>query len=300
MNLIEKSGTGIERSGTGIERSGTGSQFRKALFSAILASGLIASSASFANESQLMVTNTNGNLLVSLHGSQGVVTGAMPLSADGYTVVPLFSAIHIQHGQSAQTLVLGSGSGAAGEVLGSGSGAAGEVLGSGSGATGEVLGSGSGAAGEVLGSGSGAAGEVLGSGSGAAGEVLGSGSGAAGEVLGSGSGAAGEVLGSGSGAAGEVLGSGSGAAGEVLGSGSGAAGEAAGTCGIQPWGFAEIVTDSNGMHVMIQRIGPMGLEEHLLGFFAAPSIGSPSLEMVDGRGFDLKDGNWTHDFIARP
>lgn len=332
ISMIEKSGTGIEKSGTGIERNGTGIEHRVRRIEKNgtgirlrgLTAALVMSLASFsssnlmASDDQLLISQQNDRLSISIHGDEGVAIGAISTSvgSSDYRVIPLFSALRFTDtGSFIQPLVVGSGTGSAGEVVGSGTGAAKEVVGSGTGASKQVVGSGTGAASEVVGSGTGAAGEVVGSGTGAAGQVVGSGTGgadavcnigagflvvgsgtgAATKVVGSGTGSSKQVVGSGTGSSKQVVGSGTGSSGQVVGSGTGSAGESTGGCSIRPWGFAEVVTDADGAHVMIHKAVDGGLEEHLVAFIAATPHAGGSIDDVFAA-----DGTWSHDFIATP
>jgi hypothetical protein len=309
---IEKSGTGIEKSGTGIERSGTGighsskgDRLRGLAVAMAMTCGALVSTGAVAENDRLLVSHENSKLTISVHGDEGVIIGATPSLSSDYAIVPLFSALRFVDGGSfIQPMVVGSGSGSSKHVVGSGSGGTTQVVGSGSGSAGQVVGSGSGAANEVcgigagflvVGSGSGGAAQVVGSGSGGAAQVVGSGSGSAKQVVGSGSGSAAQVVGSGSGSAAQVVGSGSGGASQVVGSGSGGIDGSSSSCKIQPWGFAEVVSDSDGMHVLIHKAGPMGLEEYLVGFLSTAAV-----TVSSGGAFTPADGTWSHDFIATP
>ncbi|MFW5927036.1 MAG: hypothetical protein ACOCSR_03205, partial [Wenzhouxiangella sp.] len=112
--------------------------------------------------------------------------------------------------------------------------------------------------------------------------VVGSGSGK--EVVGSGSGK--EVVGSGSGSSGEVVGSGSGSSGEVVGSGSGSSGEGQSACeAMGVWGFAEVVVDADGVHIVVHKFGEEGLQEFMVASFG-------------GNGADLSAGR--AEFVMTP
>lgn len=263
-DYIEKSGTGIEKSGTGIGKSGTGVRFGRSALVLVAAAGLLMTSLATAADSRLFVSERNDGLLVSMHGSDGVVAGFAPSSdgVDGYFAVPLYSLMKFIDSQPVTApLVVGSGSGASGEVVGSGSGASSEVVGSGSGASGEQC---------ILDP------SVM---------VVGSGSGSSGTVVGSGSGK--EVVGSGSGSSSEVVGSGSGSSSEVVGSGSGASGESRSSCGAAGvWGYAEVLVDSSGVHVIVH--------EYVNGYFVEQLVGL--LDSVRAQPSGVSD----HDFIAVP
>ena len=263
-DYIEKSGTGIEKSGTGIGKSGTGVRFGRSALVLAAAAGLLMTSLATAADSRLFVSERNDGLLVSMHGSDGVVAGFAPSSdgVDGYFAVPLYSLMKFIDSQPVTApLVVGSGSGASGEVVGSGSGASSEVVGSGSGASGEQC---------ILDP------SVM---------VVGSGSGSSGTVVGSGSGK--EVVGSGSGSSSEVVGSGSGSSSEVVGSGSGASGESRSSCGAAGvWGYAEVLVDSSGVHVIVH--------EYVNGYFVEQLVGL--LDSVRAQPSGVSD----HDFIAVP
>ncbi|MEE4637808.1 MAG: hypothetical protein V2J42_03615 [Wenzhouxiangella sp.] len=305
---IEKSGTGIERSGTGIEKSGTGIQMRGLAIAVALSVATFGTSTVMANNDQLLISHQKNHLSISVHGPDGVIIGAAPTSTVSvdYQVIPLFSALRFSEvGSFIQPLVVGSGTGAASEVVGSGTGSSKQVVGSGTGASTQVVGSGTGASTNVVGSGTGAAGQVVGSGTGGVDTfcdigagflVVGSGTGSASEVVGSGTGSAKDVVGSGTGSATQVVGSGTGSAGQVVGSGTGGAGQSLGACSIQPWGFAEVVTDADGAHVIVHKVVDAGLEEHLVAFVAAKT---PNLAGGSGAIFPA-DGTWSHDFIATP
>lgn len=322
--VIEKSGTGIGRSGTGIEKSGTGIGRLSVMLIAFTAMTL--SGIALASDARLAVSSKHGHAIVSVHGEDGVMIGVSLDAIDeaGYARVPLFSVLQIRGDAfSMGLLVQGSGSGSAGQSD-PGDGSSTLVQGSGSGNStdsaepgGQLM---------VQGSGSGSAGKgcsgrstlmVQGSGSGTAGQgcsgaptlmVQGSGSGSAGSCSGR---STLMVQGSGSGTAGQgcsdvptlmVQGSGSGSAGEgcngrstlmVQGSGSGSARENA-TCAVQPWGFAEVVVDDNGTHVIISRLDRTGAaEEYLMAFLASGSSAVSS-------SFRGKEEREAHEFVAVP
>lgn len=89
---IEKSGTGIERSGTGIERSGTGSKFKRAAIGLGAAIALASALNVSASEPQVLVTRNADTILVSLHSSQSIFIGSMPVQsgAGDYFSVSLY------------------------------------------------------------------------------------------------------------------------------------------------------------------------------------------------------------------
>lgn len=328
---IEKSGTGIEKSGTGIERSGTGQKLRYLVAAIGLTTALCATTGVMADDSRLLISNQSDHLMITLHGSDGVIVGAATNSSAlrGYRLIPLFSALSFSSsGPLLQPLVVATGSGGAPEVVATGSGGAKEVVATGSGgatqvvATGsgglpQVVATGSGGASQVVATGSGGAsqifiscpdggvqvvatgsggvGEVVATGSGGAKEVVATGSGGIGEVVATGSGGSPQVVATGSGGASQVVATGSGGASQVVATGSGGADQSAGGCGIQPWGFAEVVSDRNGMHVLIHKLGPAGMQEYLVGFVSVPSASLPG----SGR-FEPEDGTWAHDFLAIP
>ncbi|MEE4304656.1 MAG: hypothetical protein V2J19_10915 [Wenzhouxiangella sp.] len=280
---IEKSGTGIEKSGTGIEKSGTGIARLSVMFVALAT--MMLSGIAFASDTRLAVSSKNGHAIVSVHGDEGVMIGVSPAAIDaaGYARVPLYSVL--QSGEDAFSmglLVQGSGSGSAGESD-PGNDSSTLVQGSGSGSSKESVQPG----GQLM---------VQGSGSGSAGERCSGGSSM--QVQGSGSGSAGE------GCSGAptlmVQGSGSGSAGEncsgaptlmVQGSGSGSAGEAAG-CGVRPWGYAEVVVDRDGTHVIVNRLEQSGAVEYLMAFLPSASGAAVSGSLRGGQE------RGTHEFVA--
>jgi|GEM_PF-6152166 len=91
-NTIEKSGTGIERSGTGVERSGTGSTFKLAAIGLGAAIALASAFNVSAMEPQVLVTRNADTILVSLHSSQSIFIGSMPVQsgAGDYFSVSLY------------------------------------------------------------------------------------------------------------------------------------------------------------------------------------------------------------------
>lgn len=246
VNVIEKSGTGIERSGTGIEKSGTGIEksgtgvVRATMILAALAAMLL-SGIALAADTRLAISDKNGHAIVSVHGEDGVMVGASkaPIDGSGYARIPLYSVLQSSNDVfSMGLLVQGSGSGSAGESADSG-GSSLLVQGSGSGDAGESVEPGS----QVL---------VQGSGSGDAGESFETG----GQIL---------VQGSGSGSSGESCSNGPGLL--VQGSGSGSSGESAGCSGsVNIWGYAEVVFDQAGAHVVVNQIQGSRQEEFLVAF----------------------------------
>jgi len=305
FDFVEKSGTGIGKSGTGIEKSGTGIA-RLSVTLVAFAVGLMMGGTALASDSRLAVSTNNDRAVISVHAEGEVMIGvaAAPLDASGYARIPLYSVLRASDQSfSMGLLVQGSGSGSAGEstaprtfgtlVQGSGSGSAKESAGTG----GQLLvqGSGSGDAQESVGTG----GQLLvqGSGSGDAQEsvrtggqllVQGSGSGDAQESVGTG----GQLLvqGSGSGNAGEHCGGGPSLL--VQGSGSGSAGESAGCASeMDAWGFAEVVVDRSGTHVLIHEFKGGRAEEHLVAF----------LPVSNGEvAHSLYRGSSNHGFVAAP
>lgn len=138
---IRKSGTGIRKSGTGIRKSGTGWRLGGALVAAAFSVAAVATSqAVLADDSGLLVTYEQDTLMVSLHGDEGIVAGAAPLSGgtDGYFALVLHKVFDARaEVPSMGTLVRGSGSGSsdegcveAGELMvrGSGSGSSDEKV----------------------------------------------------------------------------------------------------------------------------------------------------------------------------
>ena len=283
FNFVEKSGTGIGKSGTGIEKSGTGIEKSgtgtgRTLWRVLsLAAWVLLATQSLAAEPQVLVTNGNDQVFVSVHSDDGILVGrAATLDDSGYYQLALYSAVGPVGSDAVfQPLVAGSGSCSSKDVAGSGSGSSTDVAGSGSGSSTDVAGSGSGSSTDVAGSGSGSSTDVAGSGSGNSGE--GCYSGARLMVAGSGSGNAGKacgpqllVAGSGSGSAG--AGCAAGGSLDVAGSGSGSAGES-GTCAYpaKAWGIAEVVVDRSGAHVVIHQIKGSHIEEYLVAFLPALS-----------------------------
>jgi len=119
--VIEKSGTGIEKSGTGIEKSGTGIAPRHftTLARTILpfwAAGLLlaATIGPVQAAPTVVVSEVNDTVMVSVHGPDGLLFGAMP-SAEftrQYIRVPLWAAIAVRReGFGGGLMVQGSGSG---------------------------------------------------------------------------------------------------------------------------------------------------------------------------------------------
>ncbi len=295
-NAIHRSGTGIHRSGTGIRKGGTGLRLPSLAAGLFVASTALCTQA-IASEPDLLVSERNDNLLISLHSDEGVYTGAVPMAAGdgGYFQVGLHQiAVASESGMVFDPLVKGTGSGDAGESAGSESGLL--VKGTRSGAAGESAGAGDDLL--VKGTGSGSAGEgicgnagvlVKGTGSGNAGEradgesgllVKGTGSGNAGESAGGGSDLL--VKGTGSGNSGDSVGGGDFGV-LVKGTGSGNAGESNGGCGAGGFDLlAEVVIDADGAHVLIHdRQG----NEQLVGFVAAAHNNAPDDRRGTTRGF---------------
>ncbi|HMA97859.1 MAG TPA: hypothetical protein VKO38_00240, partial [Wenzhouxiangella sp.] len=65
---------------------------------------------------------------------------------------------------------------------------------------------------------------------------------------------------------------------------------------VQPWGFAEVVTDAEGAHVMVHKVTNAGLEEYLVAFVATetPNVGGVGSTLFPA------DGTWSQEFIATP
>lgn len=264
---INKSGTGIHRSGTGIKKGGTGRRVPSFLLGLAFCAATFTGQA-VAADPDILLSERNDNLMISLHTDEGIFTGATPSAAgtSGYYQVALQQvAAATDEGMVFRTLVKGSGSGDASE------GAEQPV------ASTQVKGSGSGSSGESAGV---VGGSLL---------VKGSGSGNSGEsacdgahtlVKGSGSGSSGEAAGQ---IGGSLL---------VKGSGSGSSGNSAG-CALPAnlWGVAEVVVDRNGAHVIVHRFRGSAAEEFLVAFL--PGSGSEVAHSLHG-------GSSNQDFVAAP
>ena len=246
---IGKSGTGIGKSGTGIGKSGTGIGVGVRWVGLFVTAMMLATVQAVAG-SNLLITEYERNVVISLHAGSDVVVGSVPMTGE-YQVFALYRAMSFDDDHAVfQPLVKGSGSGSSGFVDPDDDHGL-DVKGSGSGASGE-----SGCA-------SGPGLMVKGSGSGASGESN-CGDGASLMVKGSGSGASGE----------SACASGPGLM--VKGSGSGASGEAASACQLpaDAWGVVEVVVDQAGIHLMIHRAGAHGLTEYMVAFMGSDS-GTP-------------------------
>lgn len=284
---IGKSGTGIGKSGTGIGKSGTGS-WRDGLIVMLVVPLLLtaASLASAAQSPQLFVTQDDVSIMLSIHGPEGIVVGAMPVAGgvEGYHVIALQQSLGFIDDRQG-LLVKGSGSGSSGEsdcrsdsslmVKGSGSGSSGEGK-CDPGSSLMVKGSGSGSSGESTCDDGGSL-MVKGSGSGSYGKGPCDPQGGFGVL----------VKGSGSGSVGGCAMGGSGLL--VKGSGSGSSGEAMPGCA-PLWGYAELVLDAEGTHIVVHRAGGSGFEEYLVGFIANP----------DSALADNGTGETPREFISIP
>lgn len=251
---IRKSGTGIHRSGTGIHRSGTGIRksgtgMRVPSFVIALAVFALAFCAPvLAAEPDILVSERNDNLMISLHTDEGMFTGAVPLSAGqaGYFQVALHQiAETTDQGMVFSPLVKASGSGNAGESVGDIGGST-LVKASGSGNSGESVDE---RGGSLL---------VKASGSGNSGESLCNDAGLL--VKASGSGNSGESVDA---PGGSLL---------VKASGSGNSGEAAKGCNVSFDLLAELVIDRSGSHIVVHDLSG---NELLVAYVAATSSGTP-------------------------
>lgn len=272
LSLIQKSGTGIQKSGTGIGKSGTGApRMLRLSFLAMLL--LLLSGFSFAqSDAGITLSQTDSGLVVSLHDSTGVYVGQAESVADGYYMIPLYSVVsNGRFDHSFETMIHGSGSGAAGESSGGSNSL--EYHGSGSGSSGKGVGCGS-ASLQYHGSGSGSSNSGQSKCRPATGEPL---------YHGSGSGAAGEAAA----CARASL--------QYHGSGSGSAGEQAGACrGLQPWGVVEVAVDDSGASVVVNRLSGAGVQEHVVAF--VPS----QREILTGHSFSDKARNVDNGSVAIP
>jgi len=256
---IGKSGTGIGKSGTGmgVGKSGTGLALGGVLVLALAVLSTLLPIHALAGNN-LLVTEHNGNYVLSLHAGDQVVVGSVSRSqlVDGYQAFKLYSAMEFNHEVAEyRPLIKGSGSGASGESN-CDDGAGLLIKGSGSGASGE--------------SDCSDRAQLL---------IKGSGSGASGDSA-CDDGASLMIKGSGSGASGE---SDCGVGLLIKGSGSGASGESAGAFGhsIAAWGVAEIVVDDGGMQVLIHRAGDQGLDEFMVAFIKTATTGDESVLRAD-------------------
>ncbi|WP_376697078.1 hypothetical protein [Wenzhouxiangella sp. EGI_FJ10305] len=226
VNVIEKSGTGIERSGTGIEKSGTG--IEKSGTGLVRATVVLAALAAMLLSVTALAADTR--LAIS--------------DKNGHAIVSVHGEDGVMVGASTAPI---DGSGYARIPLYSVLQSANDVFSMGL----MVQGSGSGSAGESAGS-RGSSLLVQGSGSGDAGESFENG----GQVL---------VQGSGSGSSGESCSDGPGLL--VQGSGSGSSGESSGCSGsVNIWGYAEVVFDQAGAHVVVNQVQGSRQEEFLVAF----------------------------------
>jgi hypothetical protein len=255
--VIEKSGTGIGRSGTGIEKSGTGIEKS--------GTGIEKSGTGIARLSVMFVALATMMLSGIAFASD---TRLAVSSKNGHAIVSVHGDEGVMIGVSPAAIdAAGYARVPLYSVLQSGEDAFSMGL--------LVQGSGSGSAGESD-PGNDSSTLVQGSGSGSSKESVQPG----GQLM---------VQGSGSGSAGERCSGGSSM--QVQGSGSGSAGEAAG-CGVRPWGYAEVVVDRDGTHVIVNRLEQSGAVEYLMAFLPSASGAAVSGSLRGGQE------RGTHEFVA--